>query len=83
MLKTSSIKLTELKKCVVGIGDGRKEYINRAEVASKYEVDTNEMDSDKIDDKVGKNQKTSKSKKMVRSSDFLTSRAKLAFTKLR
>ena len=44
------------------------------------EVDGGEVEVDEIGKKV---QKSSKSKKTVRFSDFLTPRAKLAFTKLR
>ena len=53
------------------------------------EVDDGEVDSGKVDNEIGKKgQKTSKSKKLFKSkktlrSDFLTSKAKLAFTKLR
>ena len=90
MLKTSSTKSTEPKKGVVGVDDSGR---NRAELASKHEVDGDKVDGvkvdDELDDEVEKNQKMSSSRKLskfkktVGSSDFLISGAKLAFTKLK
>ena len=50
------------------------------------EVDGGEVEVDKVGKKVqklSKSKNSSKSKKTVRSSDFFTSKAKLAFTKLK
>ena len=89
MVKTSSTKSAKLKKDGAGVGSDSRAGRNR------NELDGSEMDNIKIDggrvrdDKVGKkNQKISKSKNLFKSkktveSDFLTSRAKLVFTKLR
>ena len=97
MLKTSgnTESLTRLGEGVVGVaGDSRARCniskLDRSELNGD-EVDGNKVDGGEIEvDEVGKKvQKTSKSKnlskskKAVGSSDFLTLRAKLAFTKLR
>ena len=84
MLKISSIKSAKLKKSGVGVGGDSK--ARRA--GSK--IDSGEFDSGKVEDyEIGKKvQKTSKSKNLTKFKktveiDFLTPRAKLAFTKLR
>ena len=83
MLKTSNTESTEPKKGVVAIGNsGREKHKGKAKPVNRHEVGGNEVD-DEVDDKVGKNQKISKSKKMIGSLDFLIPEAKLAFTKLR
>ena len=84
MLKKLNTKSIDSKKGVDGVDGSRKKYGNRVELVS-----SNEVGSNKVDNEVWKNQKTfkfrksSKSKKMIGSSDFFTLRAKLAFTKLR
>ena len=83
MLKTSSIKSAEQKKDVVWVSN-----VNRVR-RDGCELDRSEMDNvengggEVEDDEVEKKgQKTSKSKKTVRS-DFFTLGARLAFTKSR
>ena len=91
MPKSSSTKSTKSKKDIVGVGVGRKKYGNRSELVGGDEFGSNEVGDYKIGDnevdknhqKISKSKILSKSKKMVGSSDFLTLRARLAFTKLR
>ena len=83
-------KLTKPKKSVVRVGDSSR---NKAESVGKHEINGDEVGGGKVDNKVDKEvvknrkmskfKKSSKSKKTVRSSDFFTFRAKLAFIKLR
>ena len=85
MLKTSNTKSAEPKKGKVGVGSGRKAKHNRSEI-NGGKVDGSEVENDEIKKKVPKTSKSknlSKSKKTLRSSDFFTLRAKLAFIKLR
>ena len=85
MPKISSTKSAKPKKGEVEIGDCNKAERNRSEIGSG-EVDGVEVRDDEVGKKV---QKTSKSKnltkfkKTVGSLNFPTSRAKLAFTKLK
>ena len=88
MLKTlrSAESLTQPGKSKVGVGGGRKAGRDRSEIDDRKKVDNNEVEDNKIEKKVQKKSKSknlSKSKKMVRSLDFLISRAKLVFIKLR
>ena len=90
MLKTLSTKSTKSRKNIDGVDGGGK---NKAEPVHKHKIDKDEVNSvevdNEVDDEVEKNQKTSKSKKsskfkkIVRSLNFFTLGAKLAFTKLR
>ena len=94
MLKSLSSKSAEPQKGVVEVSGGSR---NRAKSVDKHKVDKDEFSDvevngeidDEVDNEIGKNQKTSKSKKLsntkktIRSSDFLTPGVKLAFTKLR
>ena len=58
MLKISNTKSIKPRKYVLGVsGSGKKEYINRAKSVGRHKVGDN-----KVDDKTGENQKTSKSK---------------------
>ena len=81
---------TQPKKGIVGVGSDCKAEHDRNKLDESQlddnEVDGNEFEDDKIGKKVQKTSKSknlSKSKKTVRSSDFLIFRAKLAFTKLK
>ena len=86
MLKTSGgIKSkTQPGEGGVGVGGDSKAGRGRSEIGrsglNKVEVDGGEVEVDEVGKKV---QNLSKSKKIVRSSDFLTFGAKIAFTKLR
>ena len=76
------------QKSGVGIGaKNRNEYNSRVEYNGRDEFGGNEIDGSKFkDNKVAKkknHQKISKSKKIVRSSDFLTFGARLVFIKLK
>ena len=92
MLKTlESIEpLTKPGEGVVEVGDdsrarGDVSKLDRSEFGSD-EVDSGEVEIDEVGKKVQKTTKSknlSKSKKTVGPLDFLTFRAKLAFTKLR
>ena len=83
MLKTLSTKSIEPKKDVVKVGgDNKEEHRDRAEPVGIYEFGGNKI-NDEIDNEVGKNQKMSKSKKIIIFSDFFISGAKLAFTKFK
>ena len=68
----------------VGVGGGSRARRGKIEIGGSgmndVEVDSGEVEVDEVGEKV---QNLSKSKKTVRSSDFLILRAKLAFTKLR
>ena len=90
MLKTSSIELAKLRKGGVGVCDDSKAGCSGNEIDESemddVEVDGNENEVDKVEKKVQKTSKSknsSKSKKIVRSSDFLTPGNKLVFIKLR
>ena len=72
--------------------DGREKHSDKAELDSKNEVDSGEINSVEINNskvkdnegaKVKNYQKMSKSKKTVGSSNFLTFEARLAFIELR
>ena len=80
MLKISSIKLAKPKKIIVGGGDGKEKHDNRTEPFDKDEIGGGEINGNEVEKK---NQKLSKSKKTIRSSNFLISEARLLFTKLR
>ena len=91
MLKTlgSTEPLTRLGEGVVGVGGDSRARRDGSKLDGS-EVDDDEVNSSEVDDEVGKkDQKTSKSKKLskskktVRSSDFFTPGAKLAFIKLK
>ena len=84
MLKTSSIKSAKPRKGGVGVGGDGKAGRDRSEI-DESRMDDVEVDGGEVEfDEVGKNvQNLSKFKKTVRSLDFLTPGAKLAFTKLR
>ena len=90
MLKTLSIKSTEPRKDVIGVGCSKKKYYDRAKLVCKYEFDNVEVGNDKIgdnkvrkkDQNLSKSRKSSKSKKIIRL-DFLISGVKIAFIKLR
>ena len=81
--------LTQPGEGVVGVrGDG-KAGCNRSKL-DRSEIDDGEIGGGKVDDKVrkkgqktSKSKKSSKSKKTVGSSNFLTFKARLAFTELR
>ena len=83
MLKTSSIESAEPRKSGVKVGGNGRAGRGRSEIdgsrMDNVEVDGGEVEVDEVGKKV---QNLSKSKKMIRSSDFLTSGAKLAFTEL-
>ena len=83
MLKTSSTKSVEIGKGGAGVDSDNRAGHDGGEL-DRSGMDNVEVDSNKVgDDEVGKKgQKTSKSKKTVKS-DFLTLEARLAFTKLR
>ena len=84
MLKTSSTKSAEPRKGGVGVGDdsrvGRGQSKTNRSRMDDVEVDGDEVEVDEVGKKV---QNSSKSKKTVRSLDFFTPGAKLAFTELR
>ena len=96
MLKISEIteSTTQLGKGVVGVDADSRVGHNGNEL-NRNEIDNSEVDGNKIDDETGKKcQKISKSKNLFKSkklckskktleSDFFTSEARLAFTKLR
>ena len=86
MLKISSIKSAEPKKGGDGVGgDGRDQCEIDGSGIDDVEVEV-ELEVDEVRKKfrnLSKSKNSSKSKKMVRYSDFLTTGAKLAFTKLR
>ena len=90
MLKISSTKLAKPRKAKVGVGGDSRTWHSRSEVdesgIDNVEVDGGEVEVDEVEKKVQKLSKSKnlfKSKKTVRSSDFLTLRAKLVFTILR
>ena len=89
-----TIKSTKPKKGVVSVGgDSKEEHSDKTKLDSRDEVGGGEIDGHKVENndiakrksyqKMSKSKKLSKSKKMIESSDFLTPRARLAFTKLR
>ena len=84
MLKNSSTKLAEPRKDGIGVGGnsraGRSRNKTDGSRMDDVEVDGSEFEVDEVGKKV---QNSYKSKKTVRSLDFLTSKAKLAFTKLK
>ena len=90
ILKTSNIKSAKLRKGGVRVGgDSRARRcgseIDRSGI-DDVEINGGEIEVDEIGKKIQKLSKSknlSKSKKTVRSSDFLTFGAKLAFTKLK
>ena len=85
MLKTLNTKLAKPRKGRVKVGDGSKAWRNKSEIDGG-EVDGVEIKDNEVKKKVQKMFKSknlSKSKKTIRSSDFLTLGAKLAFTKLK
>ena len=84
------LKTAELRKDRVGIGGDSRAGRGGSEIDGSriddVEVDRGKVEVDKVEKKVQKlsrSKNSSKSKKTVRSSDFLTLGAKLAFTKLR
>ena len=90
MLKTlgSTESKTRPGEGRVGVGGSRARHEGNKLDGSKLdggEIDGGEVEDDKVREKVQKRSKSknlSKSKKIVRSSDFLTLGAKLVFTKL-
>lgn len=81
MLKTSSIKSTKLKKNRVKIGSDRKNEVDNNQFDNN-KVDSNEVrDNEVVEEK--NHQKTSKSKKTIRSSDYFIFGNSLVFTKFR
>ena len=84
MLKTSNTESAKLRKGGVGVGDDSRAGHSQSGIdrsgMDNVKVDGNEVEVDEVGKKI---QKLSKSKKRVRSSDFLTSGAKLVFIKLR
>ena len=84
MLKTSSTKSAKPRKSGVGVGGDNRAGCGQSEIdgsrMDNVEVDGGEIEVDKVVKKV---QNSSKSKKTIRSLDFFTPGAKLAFTKLR
>ena len=93
MLKSSrsTTSITQSKKSGAKIGgDGKADYDGRCKLdiieIGDDKVDGSEVVKDEIrkkDQKLSKSKKSSKSKKAIKFSDFFTSKAKLAFTKLR
>ena len=90
MLKISSTESTKLRKGGVGVGGNNKAGRGGSEIdksrIDNIEIDGGEVKVDEVGKKVHKTSKSknlSKSKKTVRSLDFFTFGAKLAFTKLR
>ena len=90
MLKTSrgTESKTRPDEGEVGIDGSSRAERGRSEIGGmdEVEVDGGEVEVDEVGKKVQKSTKSknlSKSKKAVRSSDFLTPGAKLAFTELR
>ena len=88
MLKTSSIKLAKPRKGGDGVDGDNKAGCGGSKInesgMNNIEIDSGEVDVDEIEKKVQKLSKNLfKSKKMIRSSDFLTFGAKLVFIKLR
>ena len=90
---TLMLKTAEPRKHGVKVGGDSKAGRGGSKL-DKRKIDDNEIDGDEVDDEVdneggtkvqksSKLKNSSKSKKTVRSSDFLTSGAKLAFTELR
>ena len=92
MLKTSESTQSKTRPSESGVGVGgnsrarhAKSEIDRSGM-DDVEVDGSEVEVDEVGkkfQKLSKSKNLSKSKKTVRSSDFLIPRAKLAFTKLR
>ena len=84
MLKTSNTESAEPRKGGVEVGGDGRVGRGRSEI-DRSRMDDVEVDGDEVEvDEVGKKvQNLSKSKKTVRSLDFSTPEAKLAFTKLR
>ena len=84
MLKTLSTKSAKPRKGELRVGSdsraGRAQSKFDGSGMDNVEVDGGEVEVDEFEKKV---QKSSKSKKTVRSTDFFTLGAKLAFTKLR
>ena len=90
MLKTSNTESAEPRKGVVGVGGGSRAGRDRGGIdgseMNDVEVDGGEVEVDEVGKKARKTSKSknsSKSKKAVGPSDFLTPGAKLAFTELR
>ena len=90
MLKTSSTKSAEPRKGGVGVGGDSKARGSRSKIDESgmddVEVNGGEVEVDEVGKKVqklSKSKNSSKSKKTVRSSNFFTSGAKLAFIELR
>ena len=86
MLKSSEStkSLTQPEEDIIGVGsDSRTGHEGNKPDESELNgagIDDSEVEVDEVEKNI---QKRSKSKKTVRSSDFFTCRAKLAFTKLR
>ena len=90
MLKTSGVtkSKTQPSEGGVGVGGSSRAGRGRSKIGGMddVEVDDGEVEVDEISKKVQKLLKSKnlfKSKKTIRSSDFLTLGAKLAFTELR
>ena len=89
MLKTSSTESTKPRKGGDGVGGDSKAGRSRSEINGSGMDDVEVEVEVKVDEvgkkvrKLSKSKNLSKSKKTIRSSDFLTPGAKLTFTKLR
>ena len=92
-LLTSILKTAEPKKGGVGVGGDSRARRGGSKLDERR-IDDDEVDGDEVDDeindeggtkvqKLSKSKSLSKSKKTVRSSEFLTPGAKQAFTELR
>ena len=84
MLKTSESTEFKIRPVEGGVGVGGSSRVRHDKSRSKLDeskMSDNEFDGGEVDDEVEKkDQKTSISKNTIRSSDFLTLGAKLAFT---
>ena len=92
MMKTSGSTESKIRlgERMVGVGDNNRARRSRSEIdeseINDVKVDGGKDEVDEVEKKVQKSSKSknlSKSKKIVRSSDFLNPRAKLVFAKLR
>ena len=82
MLKTSSTESAKPREGRVKVGVNDEGELNGRNEVGGGEVEHEEVGDDEVARKKN-HQKTSKSKKTIRSSDFLTPGARLAFTELR
>ena len=83
-MKTSGSTESKIRPGKGGVGVAGSKVGRSGSKLDENELDRGEVDGGEVDEEVGeKGQKTSKSKNTIGSLDFLTPRAKLAFTKLR